>query len=457
MSDRKSISKNNSNSNSRIIVIGAGASGMLAAGTAGSRGAEVVLLEKNDRPGRKLMITGKGRCNITNNTDMEGLMAGVPVNGKFLYSAFNRFSAGSIINLFHELGLETKTERGGRVFPVSDKAAEVVDTLIKYLRINNVKLIKGEAAGITTAAGAVTGVLLKNKEFLPAHKVIISTGGMSYPLTGSTGDGYRFARQSGHTVIPLHPSLVPLEIHENLVADLQGLSLKNAGFTVLKGDGEKTGQKKKEKTGEKLGEKKGEKTGEIIGEIIYKDFGELLFTHFGVSGPVVLSASTYMHDPEKNKYKIIIDLKPALSVEQLDKRVQRDFAAFSRKIFANSLHELLPRKLIPVIISLSGIPADKQVNQISKKEREQLVLLLKNLQFNVKKFRPTEEAIITAGGVSTQEINPRTMESLLVRGLFFTGEVIDVNAYTGGYNLQIAFSTGYVAGAAAAGSGDTTG
>lgn len=402
----------------RVIVIGAGAAGMLAAGTAGSRGAEVFLIEKNDCPGRKMLLTGKGRCNITNNTDVQGLIAGVPVNGKFLYSAFHAFSAADLLTLLKSLGLKTRTERGRRVFPVSDRAADVVNAFLKFVEQNKVHIERGEVARVLTGRGKVEGVLLKDGKEIRADSVIVATGGLSYPSTGSTGDGYRFAVECGHSLAPLEPSLVPLEIREKWVRELQGLSLRNVSVKVYNGSN----------------------------KILFEDFGEMLFTHYGVSGPIILSASSSMREIDRERYALVIDLKPALSGEQLDRRIRRDFNAYSRKIFANSLHDLLPQKLIPVIIALSGIPREKRVHQITQVERAGLVTLIKNLTLHVHGFRPLEEAIITSGGVRTREINPSTMESRIVRGLFFAGEVIDVDGYTGGYNLQIAFSTGYLAG-----------
>lgn len=400
----------------QVIVVGGGPAGMLAAGTAGRRGLAVTLVEKNERLGKKLLITGKGRCNITNITDLDGLIANIPVNGRFLYSAFTQFSNQDLLTLLQRLGLKTKVERGGRVFPASDRSVDVVRALEKYLTENHVRVIRGEVSKILVEAGAVSGVQLKSGETLPATKVIIATGGCSYPLTGSTGDGYRLAAEHGHTITPLKPALVPLEVREEWVRELQGLTLKNVAIKLLSTEGQK----------------------------IYSDFGEMFFTHFGVSGPVILSASTHLRPA--TSYRLLIDLKPALPPEQLDARIQRDFQKYARKIFANALDDLLPRKLIPVVVRLAAIPPEKQVSQITKEERGNLVALLKGLALEITDLRPLSEAIVTAGGVTVKEIQPATMESKLVRGLFFAGEVIDVNAYTGGYNLQIAFSTGYVAG-----------
>ena len=402
----------------KLIVIGGGPAGMMAAGTAASRGLEVILVEKNKKVGKKLFITGKGRCNITNSIDVEGLIRNVPVNGNFLYSAFYTFTNDDVINFFENLGVKVKEERGGRIFPQSDQAADVVNALERYMAGNNVKILHGTVAKILTANQKVTGVRLKDGRTLSCESVVIATGGKSYPGTGATGDGYTFARQLGHTVTSLNPSLVPLEVQEEWVKALQGLSLKNIAITVLNDKDKK----------------------------IYTDFGEMLFTHFGVSGPVILSASSHMRDMKKQSYRVIVDLKPALSEEQLDKRIQRDFEKYARKHYINALDDLLPKKLVPVIAELSQIPKDKPVHQITKQERKTVVVLMKNLLLHIRRFRPLAEAIITSGGVHTDEINPGTMESKIINGLFFAGEVIDVDAYTGGFNLQIAFSTGYIAG-----------
>lgn len=403
----------------KVLVIGGGAAGMMAAGAAGSRGLEVFLVEKNDILGRKILITGKGRCNITNTVeDIEGLIGNIPVNGKFLYSAFYTFSNYDLIELLKGLGLETKVERGGRVFPASDRSIDVVRALKKYLKINNVKIIKGEVKEVMSEDKKIFRVVLRDRRTFLCDSVIVTTGGISYPLTGSTGDGYRFAKENGHRVTPLKPALVPLEVQEEWVREVQGLSLKNVGIHIFDQGREK----------------------------VYSDFGEMLFTHFGISGPVILSASSSLGDINKHDYRLIIDLKPALSEEQLDQRILRDFDKYANKIFSNSLRDLLPQKLIPVIVKLSNIPPEKTVNQISRSERINLVWLLKNLGLRIKGFRPIEEAIVTSGGVSLDEINPSTMESKIAKGLFFAGEVLDVNGYTGGFNLQIAFSTGYLAG-----------
>ena len=403
----------------KVVVVGAGAAGLLAAGKASERGHDVILLEKNDRIGKKILISGKGRCNITNSTDVEGLIENTPGNGYFLYSSFYNFSNTDLINLLDDLGLKTKVERGGRVFPVSDKAHDVVETLHKYIEKNNVKLwTNAPVQGIETKNGAVSGVVLKNGKTVQGDAVIIATGGASYPGTGSTGDGYEMAKNLGHKVNDLKPSLVPLVAEEPWIKELQGLSLRNISITMINSKGKK----------------------------VYSDFGEMLFTHFGVSGPVILSGSRHILDYDYRDIKLVIDLKPALSEEKLDDRVQRDFEKNSRRQFKNSLDDLLPQKLIPVIVKLSGIHPEKYVNQITKEERRRLVKQLKNLELTITGSRSLKEAIVTAGGVCTDEINPSTMESKLIKGLYFAGEVIDVDAYTGGFNLTIAFSTGYLAG-----------
>ena len=400
----------------KVIIIGAGAAGLMAACTAGKCGHEVILIEKNDRFGKKLAITGKGRCNVTNDCSVDELIKKVPVNGRFLYSAFNAFSSYDTIDFFEKAGVKLKTERGNRVFPISDKAQDIVNALVSEMKKSNVKTIKGCVKNIATKDGVVTGVVLTNGTVIGADKVILATGGVSYPTTGSTGDGYRFAKELGHTITPIKPSLVPLVAKESFCSEMMGLSLKNVSITLFENE------KKK-----------------------YSDFGEMLFTHFGVSGPIILSASAHMKK-SADLYKIEIDLKPALDEAALDKRILRDFEKFAKKDFINSLSELLPQKMIPVIVNLSGIDPRKIVCEITKEERKNLCFLLKHLTVNIKDFRPVSEAIITSGGIKISEINPSTMESKLVSGLHFAGEIIDVDAYTGGFNLQIAFSTGYIAG-----------
>lgn len=404
----------------KVVIIGAGASGMVAAKVASDRGFKVIVLEKQKRCGRKLAITGKGRCNITNDCDIEELIENVPTNGKFLYSAFYTFTNDQVVEMFNSLGVETKTERGKRVFPVSDKAIDVVRALEKQMRDGkNVEvLLNSKVDKIIAENGKVKKVVLSDKKELECDSVIVATGGVSYPKTGSTGDGYRFAKSLGHTIIEPKPSLIGLEVNESYVKDLEKLSLRNVKIDVYNSKNKK----------------------------IYEDFGEMEFTQYGVDGPIIKSASCRMGDMSKDNYKIVLDLKPVLDEEKLDKRIQRDFQKYSNKNFENSLNDLLPKKLIPVIVKLSGINPYMKVNQISKENRKNLVHLIKNMTFTVKNYRPIEEAIITSGGVKTSEINSSTMESKLVSGLFFAGEIIDVDAYTGGFNLQIAFSTAYLAG-----------
>jgi predicted Rossmann fold flavoprotein len=403
----------------KVVVIGAGAAGLMAAGKAASRGNEVILLEKNDRVGKKILISGKGRCNITNNTDIEGLIANTPGNGNFLYSAFYTFSNTDLIEFMNKNGLETKVERGERVFPVSDRAEDVVKILLDFCLKNKVEInLKAPVKEIKIQDNKVKSVILKDGREIKCDCVILATGGISYPGTGSTGDGYGIAKLLGHKVTELKPSLVPLITEEPWVKDLQGLSLKNISITLINNKGKK----------------------------IYSDFGEMLFTHFGVSGPVILSASRHILNYDYKNVKLLIDLKPGLTVEKLDDRIQRDFEKFSRKQFKNSLDELLPQKLIPIIIMRSEIDQEKFVNQITREERKRLVNLFKQFDISIIGSRPISEAIVTAGGILTDEINPSTMESKLINDLFFAGEIIDVDAYTGGFNLTIAFSTGYLAG-----------
>ncbi len=392
---------------------------MMAASTAADNGAEVILLEKQHRLGRKLLITGKGRCNITNDCDVEELIENVPTNGKFLYSAFYTFTNYDAINMFNSLGLETKTERGKRVFPQSDKALDVVKALEKQVKDKKVKIILNAKVNKIVAKDAVVKeVVYNNNETIKCDSVILATGGMSYPLTGSTGDGYKFASSLGHTIVKPKPSLIGIEVQEGFVKDLEKLALRNVSIRVLDSKNKK----------------------------IYDDFGELEFTKYGLDGPIIKSASCRMKDTSKENYKIVLDLKPALDEEKLDKRIIKDFTKYTNKNFENSLDDLLPKKLIPIIIELSEIPRHLKVNQISKAQRLSLVKLLKNITFTVKRYRPIEEAIITSGGIKVSEINSSTMESKLIKNLFFAGEIIDVDAYTGGFNLQIAYSTAYLAG-----------
>lgn len=402
--------------NKRVIVIGGGAAGMLAAGTAAERGLNVVLIEKNKVLGKKLMITGKGRCNITNACDdVETLLKNVVRNRRFLYSAFYGFDNMRTIDFFEGLGVKTKVERGERVFPLSDKSADVTAALRKYLIDGNVEIIRDRVDGICAEDGKITGVKCKDRGFMRADSVIMATGGISYPITGSTGDGYTFAEDLGHTIERLKPSLVPLTVNEN-ISELCGLSLKNISIVV----------------------------NDDKGKVIYKDFGEMMFAHFGLTGPVILSASSFIENPQG--CVVHIDLKPALNVKQLDERILRDFSKNMNRDLINGLNDLLPKALISVIVRLSEIPPHQKINSVTAASRRRLTELIKNLEFNVTGFCPPEQAIITSGGVSVKEINPSTMESKLVSGLFFAGEVIDVDALTGGFNLQIAFSTGRLAG-----------
>jgi len=405
-----------------VIVIGGGPAGMMAAGTSASFGARTALFEKNEKLGKKLFITGKGRCNVTNSAPIRDFMEQIPGDGRFLYSAFSSFNNEDLCAFLSQHGVETKVERGGRVFPKSDKSSDIIRVLSEYAHYSGAVSLSSAITSLLIKDDKIYGVALENGKKLTAKSVIIATGGMSYPQTGSDGDGYRFAKAAGHTIVTPKPSLVPLESRELWPRDAMGLSLKNVGLKAL----------------------------DKNNKIIYSAEGEMLFTHFGLSGPLALSASAHMRDFEKNTYRIIIDLKPALSEQQLDSRILRDFSAEPNKDYINSLDKLLPKKLIPVMVNLSGIDPRKKVNAITREERLGLVQLLKGVTVTIKKPRPIAEAIITAGGVSTKELMPKTMESRLVKGLYFAGEVIDLDAYTGGYNLQIAFSTGYLAGQSAA-------
>lgn len=416
----------------KVVVIGGGPAGMMAAITASQNNNEVILIEKMKSLGRKLLITGKGRCNITSSLPIEDFIKNTPGNGKFLYSCYQSFTNDDIINFLKEEGLEVKEERGNRVFPITDKSKDVLECFLKRLEKNKVKIqynkkIKEILYEKREEQKFVVGVKTESNEIISADKVIIATGGKSYPLTGSTGDGYELAKKVGHTIVDLKPSLVPIEIWDSEICkELQGLSLRNVSIKICD---------------------------TVKNKIIYQDFGEMLFTHYGVSGPIILSASAHLvrykdleNQCKQKNIKIIIDFKPALSEEVLDNRILRDFSELKNKEYKNSLDKLLPQKLIPVIVKNSKINIHKKVNEITKEERKYLVKLLKGLSLEVKSLRPIEEAIITSGGVSIKEINPKTMESKLVNNLYFAGEIIDVDSYTGGFNLQIAYSTGYVAG-----------
>lgn len=402
----------------KIIIIGGGAAGLIASATAAKRGEDVTVIEKNSRPARKVMITGKGRCNVTNACfDLDDLINSVVTNKRFMYSAFSSFMPYDTIALIEEMGVPTKIERGNRVFPESDKAVDIVDALVKNAKQNGVKFVEGTVTSFNTENNVIKSVNLADGTIVDGDAFAICTGGLSYQSTGSTGDGYRLAESVGHSITDIEPALISLVASNGFVPKLQGLSLRNISIKLL--DGEKE---------------------------IYSDFGEMLFTHYGVSGPVILSASSHMTHPKEHNYKIVIDLKPALDEQTLDKRIQRDFAENTNKDFINSLSKLLPNKLIPVIVKLSGIEPSEKVNQITKPQRQNLVHLLKNFTVNISDFRPINEAIITSGGVDVKEINPKTMGSKIIDNLFFAGEVIDVDAYTGGFNLQVAFSTGYLCG-----------
>ena len=414
----------------KVVVIGGGPAGMMSAITSAENGNDVILLEKNKSLGKKLLITGKGRCNITSSLPMEDFIKNTPGNGMFLYSAFNSFTNQDIIQFLKEQGLEVKEERGNRIFPITDKSQDVLNCFEKKLKsLKNVKIIYQMPVEeiIIDSNNKVIGVKCKNNDIIKADKVILATGGKSYPLTGSTGDGYEMAKKLGHTIVNIKPSLVPLETYEqDLHQSLQGLSLRNVKIKLVDEN------KKKE---------------------IYEDFGEMLFTHFGVSGPVILSASAHLvrykniyELLKSKKIKLQIDLKPALTEEKLNDRILRDFEEFKNKSFKNSLYKLLPQKLIPIIIEYSGIDKEKQVNSITKQERMNLIKLLKGFKVTIKNFRKIEDGIITAGGINIKEVNPKTMESKKIEGLYFAGEVLDVDSYTGGFNLQIAYSTGYTAG-----------
>ena len=406
----------------RVAVIGAGAAGMMAAITAAEAGADVTLFERNDRVGKKLRITGKGRCNVTNNCDNNEFLSNVPTNPRFLYASLSRFSTADTMAFFEDAGVPLKTERGKRVFPISDRAADIVSAMERRCREAGVTLVHRRVRGLIIEDSSVVGLKYGDGEE-NFDAVIVCTGGRSYSMTGSDGDGYRFATEAGHTVTPLHPSLVPLVAEGKLCASLQGLSLKNVSLTI------------------KMAES---------GKVVYEDFGEMLFTHYGITGPLVLSASAHLSDITPGKYEAYIDLKPALDEKTLDARILSDFSKYQNRDLINALDDLLPQKMIAPYIGLCGIDPRKKVNSITREEREKMVHILKGIRVKLNGFRPIEEAIVTRGGVSVKEIDPKTMQSKLVEGLYFAGEVLDVDAYTGGFNLQIAFSTATVAGTSAA-------
>lgn len=429
----------------KVVIIGGGPAGMMSAITAAERGNNVILFEKMKTLGRKLLITGKGRCNITSSIDIKDFIQNVPGNGKFLYSSFQNYTNRDIIDFLNKQRVKVKEERGNRIFPVSDKSKSVLDAFINKLNELKVDIrVNSRVTKIEVQDGKVVGIRYNNNILEKADKIIIATGGLSYPATGSTGDGYKIVQELGHNITKIKPSLVPIIVADknietqesikkskyrdsiNLCKELQGLTLKNVSIKIINNDNKK---------------------------IIYEDFGEMIFTHFGVSGPIILSGSAhllrYKNVEElfnKGSIKLIIDLKPALTYEKLDSRVLRDFNAEKNKLFRNALDNLLPKKLIEPVIELSGINENKRVNEITKEERKEIVKILKEFTITLKAFRSIDDAIITAGGVDIKQINPKTMESKLVKGLFFAGEIIDVDAYTGGFNLQIAYSTGYTAG-----------
>ena len=411
----------------KVIVVGGGPAGMMAAITAAKEGNQVILLEKNKSLGKKLLITGKGRCNITSSLEMSEFIYNIPGNGRFLYSVFQNFTNRDIIKMMENNGLKVKNERGNRIFPITDKAQDVLDVFVKELKKSKVEInTNSKVDKILVKENEIVGIQINEKDILYCDKLILATGGKSYPLTGSNGDGYNLVKSLGHTIEKVQGSIVPLEAERKICQAMQGLSLRNVKIQV------KDIQNNKK---------------------IYEDFGEMLFTHFGVSGPIILSSSAHIlryknieNLMKEKKIKLIIDLKPALSNEELDFRIRRDFEEAKNKEFKNSLEKLLPKKMIQTVLNLSGIDLNKKVNSITKEERLNLVELLKNFEINIDGFRPVEEAIVTAGGISIKEINPKTMESKIIKGLYFAGEIIEVDAYTGEFNLQIAYSTDFTAG-----------
>ncbi len=400
----------------QVVVVGGGPAGMMAA-IAASKNNKVILIEKNNKLGKKLFITGKGRCNVTNNKDISEFFDYIPTNPHFLYSALYTFTNEDTIKFFNERGVELKVERGDRVFPNSDKSSDIIKAFEKTLIEKNIEIKLGIAVKeLKVENNKITSVILDNDDYIECDNVILATGGASYPQTGSNGDGFRFCKSLGHNVVSIKPSLVPIEINEAWVKDLQGLSLRNVQLTLL----------------------------DKNNKIIFKDQGEMLFTHFGISGPLCLSASSLIKPGEK--YKIVLNLKPALSEKELDLRIQKDFLKYNNKDFKNALNDLFPQKLIPIMINLSKIPENQKVNSITKEQRKFFLNLISNLTMDVRRLRSIEEAIVTSGGIDTKEIDPSTMKSKVVSNLSFAGEVIDVDAYTGGYNVQIAISTGFIAG-----------
>lgn len=402
----------------KSVIIGGGAAGLMAAAACAARGKDTVIVEKMPVCGKKISITGKGRCNVTNACfELSDLISNVPRNPRFLYSAFSSFMPYDTMSFFEDLGVPLKTERGNRVFPVSDKAKDISNALIRNAKDNGVKILHAAAEAFRFEDKRIRAVILSDGSIIECDSVALCTGGKSYPATGSTGDGYILAESAGHSVTRITPALVPLKSNDDFVPVLQGLSLRNVAIKLVKN-----------------------------GKSVYSDFGEMLFTHYGLSGPVILSASSHMEEPENGDYKIVIDLKPALDDETLDKRIQRDFAEFKNKDIINALIKLLPKKLIPVAVDLWGVERHKKVNEITREERKALVYLLKNLEVSISGFYSIDSAIITRGGINVKEIDPKTMRSRIIDNLYFAGEIMDVDAYTGGFNLQIAFSTGKLCG-----------
>lgn len=400
------------------VVIGGGASGLMAEAVCAARGKDTVVIEKMPTCAKKVSITGKGRCNVTNACfELSELIANVPRNPRFLYSAFSAFMPYDTMAFFEDLGVPLKVERGNRVFPQSDNAKDISNALIRNAKAKGVRFVHSSAKAFVFDHNKIVSVVLSDGSKIECDSVALCTGGKSYPATGATGDGYILAKSAGHTVTEITPALVSLKSDDAFVPELQGLSLKNVAVKLMKN-----------------------------GRAVYSDFGEMLFTHYGVSGPVILSASSHMSKPENGGYKIVIDLKPALDYDALDKRVQRDFAEFKNKDIINSLSKLLPKKIIPVIVKLWGVSAHKKVNEITREERKKLIFVLKNMEVDISGFYSLESAIITRGGINIKEIDPKTMRSKIMDNLYFAGEIIDVDAYTGGFNLQIAFSTGNLCG-----------